>query len=196
MALTRWAAVGAAWAAAPALWAAGAAAQAAGPVDWRVDPERSSIVFEYALNSRPAQGLFRRIEGEGTFDPDAVGDTRLRLEIDVTSLDLGDPLESAFALSPDWFDAATHPRAVYRLAALTPLGDAAFEALGDLTIKGRTVILRTPIRLSIDGASARAQGALRFDRRDFRVGFGPSALFVAVGTDVAVTFDIVAAPAP
>ncbi len=162
---------------------------------WRVDPDRSAIVFGYALNARPAEGVFGGIGGEGRFDPAAPEATRLTLEIDVTSLDLGDPVETAFALSADWFDAERHPQARYRLAQLTALGGDAYEALGDLTIKGRTVVMRTPLTLTVGPGEAQARGALTFDRRDFGVGFGPSALFVAIGTDVAVRFDLVARPA-
>lgn len=162
---------------------------------WQVDPERSVIVFGYALNLRPAQGAFRRVAGEGAFDPAAPEATRLTLEIDVTSLDLGDPVETAFALSVDWFDAENHPTARYRLAQLTALGGDDYEALGDLTIKGRTRVLRTPVTLTVGQREAQARGALSFDRRDFGVGLGPSALFVAIGADVSVRFDLVATAA-
>lgn len=159
---------------------------------WRIDGEASVITFDYDLNGKPATGRFTRVAGEGAFDPlDPEGAT-LVLEIDVTSLDLGDPIESAFALSVEWFDAANHPKAVYRLAELTALPDGRFEALGDLTIKDRLRVIRTPIALRIEDGVALASGALAFDRRDFNVGLGASALFANLGTDVAVRFDIVA----
>lgn len=170
-----------------------AAAQGrAAPALWRVDSAQSVIAFDYAENGRPASGVFAQVSGEGRFDPDNVAATRLELLIDVASLDLGDPLESAFALSAEWFDAASHPVARYRLAALTALGDGRFEALGDLTIKGRLKVLRTPITLTISGDRATASGELAFDRRDFDVGVGPSSLFIAVGTAVSVRFNLVA----
>jgi len=176
---------------AAALWAAFGPARADDRV-WRIDGGASVIAFEYALNDKPAAGRFTRVAGMGAFDPLDPEDATLTLEIDVTSLDLGDPVESAFALSVEWFDAKDHPSAVYRLAQLTALPDGRFEALGDLTIKGRQQVIRTPITLRIEGDMARAQGALAFDRRDFNVGLGASALFANIGTDVAVRFDIVA----
>lgn len=159
---------------------------------WRVDGAQSSIAFDYAENDRPASGVFEQVSGEGMFDPGNLAATRLELLIDVSSLDLGDPLESAFALSAEWFDAANYPVARYRLAALTALGDGRFEALGDLTIKGRLKVLRTPITLEISADRATASGELAFDRRDFDVGAGPSSLFISVGTAVSVRFNLVA----
>lgn len=167
------------------------AALAKGAV-WRVIPAQSVISFDYDQNQQPASGVFAQVSGAGTFDPDNLSATRLELLIDVRSLDLGDPLESAFALSAEWFDAVNHPVARYRLAALTPLGDGRFEALGDLTIKGKLKVLRTPIALAIARDRATASGSLMFDRRDFDVGAGASALFISVGTAVSVRFNLVA----
>jgi polyisoprenoid-binding protein YceI len=175
-----------------ACWAAAAGAE---PALYRVASDRSAIAFVYALNGRPAEGAFRQMTGEGRFDPEAPETARLLLEIDVKSLDLGDLLATVFALSGDWFDADQHPVARYRLARLTALGGDAYEALGDLTIKGRTQVMRTPLTLTVGPDAARARGALTFDPRDFGVGVGPTALFVSVGTEVAVRFDLVAAPA-
>lgn len=173
----------------------GVVASAAQPI-WRVVSDQSVIAFDYSLNLRPASGVFRSVSGEGTFDPAALSASRLEMRIDVTSLDLGDPVETAFALSSDWFDAQNHPEARYRLAALTPLPDGRYEALGDLTIKGKLKVIRTPVALEISDDRAVATGALSFDRRDFNVGIGPSALFIALGTEVAVRFELVAQPAP
>jgi len=175
-----------------ALLTLGPAQSRAAPMLWRVAPEQSVIAFDYAENDNPASGVFANVTGEGLFDPQNLAATRLELLIDVASLDLGDPLESAFAQSAEWFDAASHPVARYRLAALTALGDGRFEALGDLTIKGRLKVLRTPIALTISGERATASGELVFDRRDFDVGAGPSSLFISVGTAVSVRFDLVA----
>ena len=164
----------------------------AAPMLWRVNAAQSVISFDYAANDIPASGAFTQVSGEGRFDPDNLAATRFELLIDVGSLDLGDPIESAFALSAEWFDAANHPVARYRLAALTALGDGRFEALGDLTIKGRLKVLRTPITLAISDDRATASGELAFDRRDFDVGAGPSSLFISVGNAVSVRFTLVA----
>lgn len=166
---------------------------AAAPARWAVDPAASEASFAFTVNGRPREGRFTEIAGEGTFDPDDPSAARLRLTIAIASLDLGDPLESNFAQGPEWFDAADHPEAVYRLARLTPTDEpGVFEALGDLTIKGRLKVLRTPVSVVFEGDTARAEGALDFDRRDFGVGVGPSALLVNIGTDAAVRFAITA----
>lgn len=163
--------------------------------EWKVDPAASTIRFVYAVDDGAAEGAFEQVEGEGMFDPDRPEDTTLELRILTRSLDLGDPMETGFALSAEWFDAGNFPVARYRLARLTPMPDGRWEALGDLTIKGRTRIMRTPIALDIAEDRAEARGEVVFDRTDFGVGVGVSALFVTIGTEVSVAFDLVARPA-
>jgi polyisoprenoid-binding protein YceI len=172
-----------------------AAADPSAATDWLVDPEASVITFEYVLDDRPSQGAFRKVSGSGAFDPDRPERTRLELLIDPTGLDLGDPLASAFAQSAEWFDSRNHPEVRYRLVRLTPRAEGDWLALGDVTIKGRVVIVETPVALAIGDGRAEAQGTVVFDRRDFAIGTGISRLFVTVGAEVSVSFDLVARPA-
>lgn len=161
---------------------------------WRVDPAASSIVFRYSLAGVPQAGRFGAFRGEGRFDSARPEETRFDLVIEVASLDLGLPLVNAFALSADWFDAASHPVARYRLARLTKAADGTAASLGDLVIKGRLKLIEVPVSVEIGPDRARATGTVRFDPVFFGVGVGPSALFVDLGDGVDVSFDLVARP--
>ena len=163
--------------------------------EWEVDPDASEIRFDYTVDGKPFAGRFARVSGAGRFEPAAPERTRLDLRIAVESLELGNPLETAFALSSGWFDAKAHPTATYRLARLTPLGGGRWEALGDVTIKDRTVIVRTPLALEIAEDRAEAVGTVAFDRLEFGLGGGIGELFVEIGREVSVSFDLVARPA-
>lgn len=180
-------------AAAVLVFALSVPAAQAGPV-WRVEPGASSIVFRYKLAGMAQQGRFGAFRGEGRFDPARPEDTRFELVIDVASLDLGMPLVSAFALSADWFDAATHPEARYRLVRLTTTADGTAASLGDIVIKGRLQVIDVPVTVEIGSDRARATGTVRFDPAYFGIGIGPSALFVDLGDWVDVSFDLVARP--
>ena len=164
----------------------------AGAVEWMLVPERSRVGFEYLSNGKPAEGEFTRFEGEGVFSPEAPEAATLELRIESASIDLGDPLASAFATSAEWFDSAHHPVVTYRLTALAPLGGDRYDATGDLTIRGRTRPVRSTITLVVDEATARAEGVVELDRKEYRLGVGPSALFVVIGRPVAVRFDLTA----
>ena len=166
----------------------------AAAADWIIDPERSSISFDYVRDDASATGTFARFEGTGTFAADDPTAARLTIAIQSKSIDLGDQVESAFATSAEWFDSANHPDVVYTLNALEASGGNVYAAIGTLSIRGRSETVRTPITLEIDGSSAQAAGTVTVDRTNFGLGVGPSALFVDIEREVAVRFDLHARP--
>ncbi|HUF86543.1 MAG TPA: YceI family protein [Thermohalobaculum sp.] len=180
-----------------ALLLALAAGLAAAATQWAVVPDESRIVFGYEADGAPVEGVFTRFSGEGTFDPAAPGDATLELRIDSASIELGDARASAFATSAEWFDSANHPHVVYRLLGLTPLENTplagtSYRAEGELSIRGRARPVSTTVELAIGAEVARASGTLVIDRKDYGLGVGPMALFVDIGRDVAVRFELVA----
>jgi polyisoprenoid-binding protein YceI len=177
------------------------APEAALAMGWTIAPEQSWVQFEYQRNGQPAKGRFSAFAGEGVFDPDAPADATLELRIESASIDLEDAMASAFATSAEWFDSANHPQVVYRLTKLTPEGANSYHATGELTIRGKTRSIESTITLDIgevgngDGrGEARASGSLVMDRKDYLLGVGPSALFVKIGREVAVRFELTAHP--
>jgi len=75
---------------------------------------------------------------------------------------------------------------------LAPLDPPLYRATGDVTIRGETRALTTPVRLAFEEGRARASGRLEIDRTDFGLGVGPVSALVTVGERVTVAFDLVA----
>ena len=169
-----------------ALALAGPAAAA----EWQVLSERSSIRFEYILDGEPAEGSFRRFSGEGQLDAERPGEAALELRIEAGSIDLGNALVSAYATSLEWFDAKEHPQVVYRLTELEREAGDRFAATGRIVLKGRTERLVTPFRVETGARTARARGRLTVDRRAFGLGTELTDLFVEIGAEVVVRFDL------
>ncbi len=163
-------------------------------LEWTVVPEQSRVLFEYRRNDQPDVGHFAKFAGGGVFDRDAPGEATLELRIESASIDLNDALASAFATSAEWFDSRHHPLVVYRLSKLTPEGGNDYHAVGTLQIRGRTRPIESTITLEIGDGEAHAAGTLRLDRMDYWLGVGLSALFVEIGSEVAVRFDLIARP--
>jgi polyisoprenoid-binding protein YceI len=174
------------------LWIAPASAVA---TKWTVAPDQSRILFDYERNHQQAEGSFTVFTGSGVFDHDAPGDATLEFKIESASIDLKDSLASAFATSAEWFDSVNHPLVIYRLTQLTPEGGDRYHAVGELTIRGRTRPIEATITLDIGADDAHASGSLELDRTDFLLGVGPAALFVRIGAQVAVRFELTAHPA-
>ncbi len=163
-------------------------------LDWTVVPEQSRVLFDYRRNGQPAVGHFAKFAGRGVFDHDAPEDATLELRIESASIDLDDTMASAFATSAEWFDSVNYPLVVYRLLELTPEGGNRYHATGTLTIRGRTRPIETTITIEIGDDEAHATGSLRLNRTDYWLGVGPMALFVDIGREVAVRFDLIARP--
>ncbi len=171
-----------------------AATPLAAATEWSVDPSQSRILFEYQADGNPAEGHFTAFAGTGRFDPAAPGEARLEFRIESASIDLDDRKAEAFATSAEWFDSESHPHIVYRLNGLTPLEGNRYRAEGELSIRGRTRPVTTTLELEIDEGEARAAGTLRVDRTKYMLGVGPISLFVEIGREVAVRFELVAHP--
>ncbi|MEM1343494.1 MAG: YceI family protein [Pseudomonadota bacterium] len=159
---------------------------------WTVVPEASQIRFEYLIDGKTREGVFERFSGQGRFDAAAPDAAQLELAIESRSIDLGNLLVSAYATSAEWFDSKNHPVVAYRLLALEPLGGARFEAVGEITLLGRTERLVSPMRLVTGTEGARAQGTLSLDRTAFGLGVGLSDILVEIGAEVSVHFDLAA----
>lgn len=173
-----------------------ALAAMAGAAAWTIVPADSRVTFGFERNGKPAEGEFRRFEGSGTFDEAAPGAATLEMRIESASIDLGNRTASEFATSAEYFDSEHHPLVTYRLLHLTPAGGGQYMAEGELSIRGWPRRTESMISLDIHGDTARAQGALTILRKDFFFGVGPTSLFVNLGPEITVSFDLTAHRAP
>lgn len=165
----------------------------AGAAEWVVQPATSDIQFEYTSDDEPKNGIFARFEGTGSFDQDDPTGADLELKIDTSSIDLDDTLASGFAQSAEWFDSKNHPNVIYKLVSLEPIEGTRYRAKGLLTIRGEERPITSEIDLSISADAASARGGLNIVRGDYLLGVGPSAIFVDIGPEVIVRFDLRAA---
>lgn len=157
-----------------------------------VDPSRSQIDFDYERAGTAAHGMFARFAAAGTFDPGHPDRATLDLRIESASIDLGEPLASAFATSAEWFDSRNNPDVSYDLVSLSPSGTGIYRARGTITIRGVSRPLESDIAVRVDADEAEVTGSFDLRRGDFGLGLGPSAAFVTIGPMVSVRFDLVA----
>lgn len=160
--------------------------------EWRLQAEESALVFRYMEDGAPKTGFFEVFEADARFDPAAPREAALDLRIEVDSIELNDFWREEFVKTKVWFDSRAHPTARFRLVGLRPSGADGYVASGDLTIKGRTKRVEIPTTLEIQERTARARGVISFDRFDFQVGDRSADVFVVVGDQVEVSFDLAA----
>ncbi|MFI4964043.1 MAG: cytochrome b/b6 domain-containing protein [Caulobacterales bacterium] len=147
------------------------AAPSAGPVAWTV--ARGSILsFETSWSGEAVKGRFDHWKADILFGPDALDRSKVTVTIDMTSAETGDPQRDAALPAPDWFDAATHPKAVFTAARFEKAGAGRYVAHGTLDLRGVKKPLDLPFRLKIVGDKAQMRGEADLDRTVFGVGQG------------------------
>jgi len=92
--------------------------------------------------------------------------------IDMASAKTGDPQRDGSLPSPDWFDTAGHPSAVFTATRFTQSGENRYVAHGTLNLRGVSKPLDLPFELHIDGGKASVSGRASLDRVAFGVGQG------------------------
>lgn len=168
------------------------AASPEGLASWRTDPDRSRIAFTFTQLGSPIEGEFRDYDIDIRFDPEGPSG-RVRVVIDTASIDTGDDDRDAEARGSDFFAADAFPQAVFEAREIRRGGGAdALEAVGVLTLKGRTREIALPFAIRIDGETAHAAGSLVVNRQDFAIGTGEWATNQAVGDDVTISISVTA----
>jgi polyisoprenoid-binding protein YceI len=166
--------------------AAGAAAE---PRSYVVDPARSQIRFHAVSRLVDADGAFRRFAGELRLEPARPESASGRIVVEVASIDTANQRRDDHLRSPDFFDAARHPRAVFALTAVRAEG-AQTVATGELTIRGVTRPLSVPVTVTLADDSVRATGRFVVNRRQFGIAY--QSWLNPVRDEVAVSFDLTA----
>ncbi len=104
--------------------------------------------------------------------------------------------------SPDFFDVAQHPTAIFKTTKVEAVVDAVpgkpnYRVTGDLTIKGITQPNTFDCLFWVEGDKARAAAMLSFDRTKYDIKYRSGSFFPEIGDkaiddQVQLTFDVTA----
>src|SRR5690606_35599058 len=104
------------------------------------DPRASSIGFAFAYNDGQTatrfEGRFTRWRADIRFDPNDLAASRATVTIETASATDGVAMHDRALPGPDWFNATAHPTATFRASEVRHLGGDAYEARGELIIRG------------------------------------------------------------
>lgn len=156
--------------------------------DWVV--QEGSIDIETQQFGSQVSGTFADWTAAIKFDPKVVQGKAGEVEVTISigSLTLGSVTDQA--LGADYFDASTHPTAVYT-ADIVTIPDG-YAAQGKLTLRGVTLPIEFPFDLRIEDGVATMNGAVDLNRLDFEIGQN-MADESSLGFNVLVNLQVVAA---
>ncbi|QIE55401.1 YceI family protein [Pikeienuella piscinae] len=164
------------------------------PRAWRIDADASRLAITYLINGAPRRGEIGRFTGWARLDADDPESAEMELEIDMASVDVGDPFGTAIVKTVDWFFVSEYPTGRYVLDRMEPVGEGQYRATGRLTMRGVEHTVVGELTVAFSAGVAEAAGGAEFARSLYGVGVGFTALFVDVGDTVAVEYDLIAHP--
>ena len=106
---------------------------------WKMDTAHSEVKFKVRhLVISTVTGNFNVFSGAVESGKDDFTDAKVTFEADVASIDTKNEQRNGHLKSPDFFDAANHPKITFTSKSLVKKSSDEYELMGDLTIRGTT----------------------------------------------------------
>jgi polyisoprenoid-binding protein YceI len=106
---------------------------------WTIDPAHSEVQFKVRhLVISTVTGSFKNFEGKVESDKDDFSDAKISFSANVDSIDTNNEQRDGHLKSPDFFDAASHPKLSFASTSLTKKRGSVYTLKGQLTLKGVT----------------------------------------------------------
>jgi polyisoprenoid-binding protein YceI len=157
----------------------------------KIVADKSQIRFAFKQMNVPVEGRFRKFDATVAFDPKKPEATKAEFEVDLSSIDLGNPEGETEAKRKPWLNIEAFPKARFVASAVKATGPGKYEATGPLSIKGATQNITAPFTLVDAGGVRTVEGQFALRRLQFRIGDGPWADTDTVADEVTVRFKFV-----
>jgi polyisoprenoid-binding protein YceI len=131
---------------------------------------RSSLTATFKQSGVPVDASFKSFSGRIVYDPASVATASAALEVQTSSLDLGEEPYNAEVRKKSWLDAANYPRATFTSTGIRAAGAGRFDANGKLAIKGKVQTITVPISVKSTSEGVAFDGTFTISRRAWGIG--------------------------
>jgi len=166
------------------------AAEPAAATRYLQEAAGSSLTFTFVQGDAATPGSFRQFTTDLSHDARNPAADRLKVIVQIASLDTGDKERDDTLKGADLFDAAKYPTAQYAAESFARREDGGLEAVGKLTLRGVTRELRIPLTLRASGDGLELSGETTIRRLDYGVGQGEWQATDWVGNDVRLQYKV------
>ena len=164
---------------------------AASATIWQSDSTNSHLYFAPSYEGMPINGAFKQFSTLYQTDSQGQPDS-LRVNIAITSADLGNSDLNEAIGAIDWFNISDFPQAQFTSEEFSYGDEGIFLAKGTLQLKGFKKTITVPFRWQANSEdSASMTGELILSRNDFFIGTGEWASGEQIGLAVKVWFEVV-----
>jgi polyisoprenoid-binding protein YceI len=137
----------------------------------RVSPAtKSTVVATFKQEGVAVDCPFTQFTGSISYDAKNPAAGGAVIEVDMASLDIGDPAYSAEVRKKSWFDTASFPKGLFRSTSIKPLAPGKLMASGTLSIKGKTFPANVTVTVSGSAAVPVFDGGMYISRKAFGIG--------------------------
>ena len=159
----------------------------------KVDTTKSTVSAVFKQMNVPVEARFKRFSAVVDFNAAKPETSKASVDLDVTSIDLGDPQYNKEVTKKDWFNAAQFPKASFVSSSIKPAAGGKLDVAGRLTIKGKTADVSFPMLHKKEGAAEVFEGSLPIKRLSFNIGEGEWKDTGMVADEVVIKFRVVTA---
>lgn len=162
----------------------------------QVQTNDSAVTFGFKQMGVPLDGKFNKFSAQVTFDPAQLAKAQARIEIDLASIDTGSADGNEEVVGKKWFNVKDYPTASFVSTGIKALGGNRYQALGKLSIKGRTQDVAAPVTFQSDGKRGIFEGTFEIKRLDYAIGEGEWTDVSSVANEIQIKFHVVVNASP
>ncbi len=151
-------------------------------------PQQSSIAFVSKQMGVPVEGSFKKFTARIAVDPARPETGSARIDIDLAGIDTGSAEADEEVAGKAWFDTKNHPVASFISGSVKPSGNGRYEALGKMSIKGKSLDVKAPFTLKQNADTLIVDGMFPIKRLDYGIGSGVWSDTGTVADEVQIRF--------
>jgi len=140
---------------------------------WQVDIEKSHLKFSALQEGEAFDGAFEMFSADIQFSADNLENSSVTVTVPLSSVDAGSTDRNSTLPGKAWFSTKKFPDAVFTANVFKPMGEGAYDAEGELTIKGISRPLSLPFTLDVDDDMAVMRSTLEMNRTEWDIGEKP-----------------------
>ena len=115
----------------------------------KINSEKSKIDFVGKKADGQHKGGFKKVTGEAVADHDEPEKGSIKMTIDTNSLWSDDAKLTDHLKNPDFFNVAKYPTITFESTKIELAGEAEANIIGKLTMLGKTVETKVPVKLAM-----------------------------------------------
>jgi cytochrome b561/polyisoprenoid-binding protein YceI len=139
---------------------------------WNIDYEASQIAFTATQAGAGVKGEWQQWRADLHFDESRVDAGLFDVSVVVASVETHDDDRDDMLQDTEWFDSENYPEVGYFASRFTRNTEGHYEALGALTVKGRTFPVNLRFTVSRDTGTFVLDGTAKLDRLALDLGTG------------------------